>query len=664
MRILVPYLSVTLSVCMAAELPVRQVILYKHGVGYFERAGDLQSGETAQLSFKASEMNDVLKSLTVQDSSGKVTGLRYDSSDPLAHRLAEFPFKVDAETPSLSAFLNQLKGARIELKFGPDTLTGAIVSARTIPGDEKRTEREQVVVLLDGGELRTLDLSAVTSVKLSDPVLQSQLREYLQIVASARSQDKRSVYIDSSDSGTRHLQASYMIPTPVWKSSYRLIFKDAAEPTLEGWAIVDNTSAEDWTNVHLSLVSGRPISFISRLYEPKYVQRPTAELAEDYAAAPVVYEGAVRDEVSAGLSAQAAAAGRMSAMAAASKSMARDLPAPPAPSAAPSAIEVNTAARELGDLFEYRFATPVTVKRGESAMLPFLQQKIAARKLLIYSDSGAQHPMSAAELTNTTGKTLDGGPITVFDANAYGGEALVETLKAGDKRLISYAVDLGTRITTNIDSESSIIREIHARRGIITSRYAARETRNYTIRNVDAKAKTLIIEHPLRYGYRVLNQKPVETTAAANRFEVKLGPSATVAFPVTEEREYEQTTQIINLSPNILADYARNVKLSDAARRQLQAIAAKKQEIADNDAAIAANENNTNRVFRDQERLRQNITSLNQVSGQQDQVQKYARTLADQEAQLAKLRDDQDRLRGRKTQLQSELDSLIDKIDF
>ena len=674
MRLFIPVLSVTMSVAMAAELPVREVILYKHGVGYFERSGDLQSGETARLDFKASEMNDVLKSLTVQDSTGKVTGLRYDSSDPIAHRLGEFPFKVDAETASLSAFLNQLKGARIEMKFGADTLTGEIVSARVVAGDDKRMEREQIVVLLDSGELRTLDLSATTSVKLSDPVLQAQFRNYLRIVASARSMDKRSVYIDSSDSGNRKVQASYMIPTPVWKSSYRLIFKDAVEPTLEGWAIVDNTTAEDWTKVQLALVSGRPISFVSRLYEPKYIQRPFAELPEDRTTGPVVYEGALQDTAekdkrdAVGM---VAGTGRMEQFA---KSQRGDANVPMAASAAPaspmqlklamSSLDVAAAARELGDLFEYRFATPVTVKQGESAMLPFLQQKITARKLLIYSDAGAQHPMNAAELTNTTGKTLDGGPITVFDANAYGGEALIETLKAQDKRLISYAVDLGTRITTNIDSNSALLREIHARRGILTSRYAVRETRTYTVRNVDQKAKTLVIEHPLRTGYKLLNQKPSETTSTANRFEMKLAPAATATLPVTEEREYDQTVQLINLTPNVLADYLQNVKLSDTARKQLQAIAAKKQQVAANDAAISANENNTNRLFRDQERLRQNISSLNQVSGQQDQVQKYARTLSDQEAQLAKLRDDQDRLRAAKTQLQSELDSLIDKIEF
>src|SRR6202041_3416293 len=135
-----------------------------------------------------------------------------------------------------------------------------------------------------------------------------------------------------------------------------------------------------------------------------------------------------------------------------------------------SSFDAVADTRQAGELFEYSFASPVTVKQGESAMLPFLQQKIGARKLLVYSESYGLNPRDAAELTNNTGKTLDGGPITVYDTGTYAGEALVETLKAGDKRLISYGVDLGRRITTKFDSSNNVVREIHFRRGLLTTR--------------------------------------------------------------------------------------------------------------------------------------------------------------------------------------------------
>ncbi|MEK7754677.1 MAG: hypothetical protein AAB654_22320, partial [Acidobacteriota bacterium] len=434
------------GVAFAAELPVRQVILYKHGVGYFERAGELGAGESARLDFKASEMNDVLKSLTINDSSGKVVAVRYDSSEPLARRLAEYPFAL-GEKQALAAFLDQLKGARIELKFGPETVAGVIVGARVVMAGERQPEREQVVVLADSGDLRTLDLSAAQSVRLADAKLQTQLKDYLAAMAGARGTERRGVYIDSTEGGARRLSAGYMIPTPIWKSSYRLLAGEK-ESTLEGWAVIDNTTGDDWSKIRLSLVSGRPISFISKLYEPRYRQRPEAELPEDRAVGPVVHEGGVVGGVLApqAMREMAPAAPPASRPAAgARRMMMADEMKADAPREAASTVAVTAEGRELGELFEYRFAQPVTVRKGESAMLPFLQQKIAARKLLIHSDSSAQNPMNAAELTNSSGKTLDGGPITVYDGGAYAGEALMETLKAGDKRLISYAVDLGTR---------------------------------------------------------------------------------------------------------------------------------------------------------------------------------------------------------------------------
>ena len=277
----------------AQELPVRQVILYKHGVGYFQRSGDLAPGGTARLDFNASEMNDVLKSLTiVERGGGRISGLRYDSSEPLEKKLAEYPFRLGAGQP-LSAVLDQLKGALIELRYGAETVRGAILSGRVIPRDERRPESEQISLLLDTGEMRNFDLAAAASVRLLDSTLQTQFQNYLAAVVTARSKDKRSVYIDSTGTQARTLIADYMIPMPLWKSSYRLIWGPGAEPMLEGWAIVDNTTGEDWAGVQLSLVSGRPISFISRLYEPRYITRPTAELPEDRAQRPVILGGAI-----------------------------------------------------------------------------------------------------------------------------------------------------------------------------------------------------------------------------------------------------------------------------------------------------------------------------------------------------------------------------------
>jgi hypothetical protein len=654
----------TVTLCPAADLPVRQVVLYKHGVGFFERSGKLGAGESARLDFDAAEMNDVLKSLTISErGGGKITGLRYDAQDTLSHRLAEFPFKIQGGMPGL---LDQLKGARVELQFGNDRVAGTIVSARTFAGTDKQPEHDQLNLMMDSGEFRTLDLSAAASLRFTDPKLQQQFKDYLAAMSASRNKDRRSVYIDSTDAKERDVVASYMVPSPVWKSSYRLIFGEKV-PTLEGWAIVDNTTGEDWTKVTLSLVSGRPISFVSQLYAPKYVARPEAELADDAAARPVVHSGAFEEQKAAGVGGGGGRGGRMAAANALQD--AKTLPPPmsgPAPKfeMAPSTVAASATGQELGDLFEYRIAQPVTIRKNESAMLPFLQQPIDGRKLLIYSDHASQHPTNAAELTNSTGNTLDGGPITVYDGGVYGGEALMETLKAGEKRLISYAVDLGTRVTEAFGSKAALVREVHATRGMLTTKYSTEETRTYTIRNVDKKAKTLIIEHPIRYGYTLLNQKPKEKTATNYRFEVALAPDASQEFVVNEERVYDEQTLVTNMTPDMMVSYIQNRKLSDAARRQLEQISTQKRQIAENDRALQDTQSQLRNVAQDEQRVRQNIESLNRVSGQQQLVQNYARQLDASEQQIAQLRDKEADLQKKKAAMQSDLDRLIEALSF
>jgi chaperonin cofactor prefoldin len=272
--------------------------------------------------------------------------------------------------------------------------------------------------------------------------------------------------------------------------------------------------------------------------------------------------------------------------------------------------------------------------------------------------------MDAAEISNSTGKTLDGGPITVYDSGAYAGEALMETVKTGDKRLISYGVDLGTRVATQWDSQAEQVREIHARRGILTTRNAILETRTYTIHNVDQKAKTLIIEHAARTEYNLLDRKPMEKTSNAYRFEVKLAAGATEKFPVVEERVYDRDFAITDLTPDVLFTYVHNKTFGDAARQQLERIANLKQQIASDGRDIQRLESQINDIVHDQERVRQNIGSLNHVTGQQQQVQTYAERLASQESQLATLRDRRADLDKKRAELEAEAGHSIESMAF
>ena len=538
---------------------------------------------------------------------------------------------------------------------------GAIVSARLIPADKDNPEREQATLFLDSGELRNVDLSAASSIRFTDAKLQSQFRDYLAAVTGARSKDKRSVYIDSTQTTARDVRAEYIIPMPAWKSSYRLKFDPTGTgATLEGWAIVDNTTGEDWTSVRMSLISGKPISFISQLYAPKYIARQGAELQEDKALAPEVYNGAISVE-----SQQRAPKMSMAAPMSQAISGAVGGFVPGQSRSQPSTIAAPAMAQELADLFEYGIATPVTVRKDESAMLPFLQQKLTARKLLIYSNTGTSNPLSAAELSNTTGKTLDGGPITVYDAGAYAGEALVETVKAGDKRFISYGLDLGTRISTSQNSHTDDVREIHVHNGLLISKSAVIQTTSYSIHNVDPRPKTLIIEYPVRPGFHLIDTaKPLETSSTVYRFEVKVPASGTVEFPVTDENVYDRQLSLSSINPDGLLTYIRNRSISDTARKQLQQIADLKTQIVKADTDRNALNGQILAATQDEERTRQNIASLSSVSGQQQAVQDYARKLSDQEAGIVKLRERQSALDQQKTALQFQLNDLMGRLDF
>ena len=676
----------------AADLTVSKVVLYKHGIGFFERNGMVPAGDNAQLQFKATEMDDVLKSLTVEQRGGTgVSAVRYDSSDPLAKRLEVFPFRVGPKM-TLADILDQFKGAQIELRLSRGRISGTIVSARRTAATDRQAERLEVMLLMENGEFQTVDPAAAAGLKFVDPKMQTQFQDYLQVLARSRSLDKRSVTIESGG-GASEVAVNCVVPTPIWKSSYRLVFGRGGTPLLEGWAIVDNTSGEDWMNVDMSLVSGLPVSFISRLYEPRYVSRPVVQLAQDRAWRPVVHGGAVgnfRDNKeselaqargdqlkrriagnkqvlseTASLEMGSRAFRQQVASAPAESMVGQERMRAPGRSSMASTVAAAAVGAELGELFEYKINKPVTIRKGESAMLPFLREEIKARRLLIYDKSNtSQHPLNAVELTNETGTTMDGGAITVYDAGSYAGEALMETVKTGDKRLISYAVDLGTRITPAFDSSSKLLSEFHVRRGILTLRRARLETKTLTIHNVDSEAKTVIIEHAARGQYKLVDMKPAEKTADSYRFEVAVDAGETKKFPIIEERVYSEQIAVTNLTPDQIFSYVSNKTLDEAGREKLGQIGDLKLQIADNDQQLQRLDQQLNEMVQDQSRLRSNISTLRSVAGQQQRVMEYADKLSRQEGELVTLRDRRAAMRVETDELRKQLNETMETLEF
>jgi hypothetical protein len=742
----------------AAELPVTRIVLFKPGVAYLERAGKLADGDSVQLEFRAREMDDVLKSLNVrQAGGGGVSSVRFDSADPLSRVLGLFPFDV-GQAASLSSILDQFKGADLELILASGAIRGKIVSARAIPASMGNGERQELV-LVSGGALRAIDPAAAAELRFTDFQIQRQFEDYLNAIANSRNRESKRVFIESSG-GPSEVELGYVTAAPVWKSSYRLSLTGVANALLEGWAVIDNTSNDDWTGISLTLVSGLPVSFINPLYQPIYVARPTAQLKTDRAWQPKIHGGAV--EYLRGNEPLLAAAyepaeigtgsirGRVTDMTGAAipntEVIARrgasgrpyravtctygeyvlsGLPAgeyelsgysPGFKRAVRRGIQVGNYRQtpadfsldlgnltetvtveaefgsgtglgggsirlpgrslqttfsstaeglKLGDFFQYRLENPITVKKGSSAMVPFSRVRLAVRGLVVFDESqGSQHPLHAIRITNSSGQTLDGGAVTVFDEGGYAGDALVETINAGDERIISYAVDLGTRISTAFDGESRLQRKFQIKIGIMTTQRIDSQVKTFTIYNVDGQPKTVVIEHPVRDDYPVIGSEPVEKTADLYRFEVAALPRETVKYAIREERLQSESLELSDLDFDDLKLQIDNQELDPAGRAALQRIANMHQLIDKQGEEEKRIREHADELIRDQTRLRQNIETLNAVTGQAQRVQEYASRLAQIDDEIAQSRRRQMESQARSEELDQQLEKLIAALEF
>ncbi|MGO9241586.1 MAG: DUF4139 domain-containing protein [Bryobacteraceae bacterium] len=673
-------LAVAALTLSAAELPVSRVVLYKNGLALFERSGEVKPGEPVRLEFKKSEMDDVLKTLVLNSSAGAVTHLRYELDEPLDRRLADIGLTIP-DGINLATLLDQMRGARIVLGTTGGPVEGVVVSGRVAQPSQpvQPMQKLELTILTSAGELRIIDLDGVSSVKLADDRLQKRLVDALSAYQQAQSQERKSVWVEAAgQSGT--LLARYLVPAPMWKSAYRLAFDDKNEATIEGWAIVENKSESDWNNVQLTVVSGRPISFISRLYEPRYVARPELELAEAQNARPMEMDtrmaagtaGGVAGGVIGGMVANAPAAPRPMMKAKGMQQNAQFF----TPSAgltvmdamqeteATSSVVPETEAEEAGELFEYHFNRPASVKAGESLLVPFVQQKINAHQVYIWDAKEGVHPQRAAKLTNNTGKTLDGGPVTFYTPEGYTGESLMSTFKAGDKRFLSFAVDLGTKVTTKFDTGSQVIRSFKAERGVLTTKSVLEIKTTYTATNVDPKEKNLLVSHPLRADQDLVSPKPEEKSDLRYLFALNVPASGEAKVTVVEQRPLEESVAILEMNPDQIIAWMGARKLTPEGRQKLEGLAARKRDLSAAESDIHQIEGNISSLAADENRLRSNIQSLNYVASQKEQVEKWAAELARKENLIL---EQQGRLAAaskKKADLGSQLAALVETLSF
>ena len=278
----------------APDMPVRRVVLYKNGVGYFEHLGRVRGNQDIHIDFTSGQLNDALASLTVLDlDGGRISGVSYNSTAPFDRRLGALRLPLDEQT-SVSKFLDALRGSRLEVTSGAEAVSGRLLSVerKTRTAGGTTLEVDIISVVTDGGEIREMEVTPLTRVRLTDKGLHGEMDRYLGLLASEREEDLRRMTFAASGTGERRLFVSYISEVPVWKTTYRLVLSSnpAKKPFLQGWAIVDNTVGEDWNNVDLSLVAGAPQSFIQQLSQPYYGRRAVVPLPQEYETVPQTHE--------------------------------------------------------------------------------------------------------------------------------------------------------------------------------------------------------------------------------------------------------------------------------------------------------------------------------------------------------------------------------------
>lgn len=277
------------------RLPVKRVVLYKNGVGYFEHSARVRGNQDLTIDFTTAQLNDVLKSLTAVDlGEGRISGVRYNSTAPLDERLKtlRLPF---GEQVTRADFLAAMRGARVEVRSGSSTSSGRLLSVeneRRANGKGDFYDVTEFSIVSDSGEMRNFELGPSTSVRLAERDLSDEVGRYLNLVGSSRARDLRRMTISATGTGDRDVFVSYISEVPIWKSTYRIILPEKAgeKPLLQGWAIVDNTVGEDWKDVQLSLVAGAPQSFIQDISQPYYARRPVVALPESMMLTPQTHE--------------------------------------------------------------------------------------------------------------------------------------------------------------------------------------------------------------------------------------------------------------------------------------------------------------------------------------------------------------------------------------
>jgi hypothetical protein len=698
-------------------LPIKRVILYSNGVAYIERRGVVSGNTEINLSFKQSQVDDVLKSMVVLDlGQGRIGAVSYNSSLPASARTAEIPFSVNAQTTNtggIAGVLSQLQGAKISVTTKTGTAVGSILTVekrQTIVENNKPPVNQQFLVLAsENGELSTYNLDEIKSVKLLEEGTRKDISEFANATASTRRRDAKTITVTSNGTGQREMLVSYTIAAPIWKTTYRVVLDNEGKPFFQGWAIIDNVSEEDWNGVQLSLISGVPISFIQPIQKPMYRYRPIVPIPQDLNLQPQVYEpqsggnfqingasGAENRFQVDGQEVNSFRSGSLNTTNAAvgntiDSRQVQQLPMTGRNNQSLLTLQPGTASNniigggkettvsealinnsggvqtaasgeELGDLFEYRIEQPVTVLRDRSALIPIIQTKMEGERIAIYNEAVRRdRPMGGMLLNNTSNLTFEGGSLTVIDRDAYAGEALMERLKPKERRLISFALDLGTLVTVENKGENEPAKLVKVVNGVFQVHYFQSNKKIYKISNQTDKVKTLYLEYPVRQGWELSSEtpKPDFTTNRYHRFRVELKPFERTELVVAEQQPLMDSYQLTSLTSRDLEIFLTRRYIDNATKARLEKLIDLRRQINQIEEKLEALDKEEEKISEDQKRLRENIETLSKTPEAKTLITRYVEKVNSQETRLETMVKERENLEAEQTKLERELATEI-----
>lgn len=647
-------------------LPLTEVSLFSSGVGYFRRDGHVEGSATVGLRFKVDDVNDLLKSLVVQDlDGGRVSAVSYGSREPITRALKSFGIDLTAN-PTLGDLLNQVRGERVEIA-SPNVLTGSIIGVekkkRTVGHENNQVVEVEYLNLLTGVGLQAVPLEQVQRLRLLDERLAADFSQALEVLAAGHDNQKKAVELRFDGEGKRRVRVAYVVQTPVWKTSYRLVLDDEKAPYLQGWAIVENTTDDDWENVRLSLVSGRPISFVMDLYQPLYAPRPEVRPELYLSLRPQVHGQAMGEMVDA-MELRPEMHARRKAMAA-PMGMAAPMAAPAAGAGfePTQGVVPGASGSQAGELFQYVIQAPVTLARQRSALLPILGEEVAGKKVSIYNATvQPKHPLNGFRLKNTSALHLMQGPITVFDAGVYAGDARIEDIAPGSERLISYAMDLSVEVEPLRKGGPHDLVSVSLRKGTLIARRRLLDETVYRIRNRDRKEKSVLIEHAFRPDWNLMKPKePAERSREFYRFEVKVGAGKVESLQVREERQLAESVGLSDVGPDVLVSYIRAQVVSDKIKDALRRVIELRDALERTRVERARREQRIAEISQEQGRIRENMAKLAPNSPLSN---RYITKLDQQETELDGLRREIDGLKDTEAAQQRTLNDFLLGLDL